>query len=277
MRLDPIPIAPLVRPILVVVLLALSGIVTKAARLRSEAASAWTAYLSATQSRIAHELRAPAGFLALDFDADGAAERRAVRGGAVVVRSIHTLDARGERIEAPSARIHHWRGDVLIPGVSVAELVGQLRRGIVPRQEDVLAFRVLDSGPDRLRVYLRLQRTSLITVVYNTEHVVTFAADGGSRATSTSEATKIAEVSRPNTPEEREIPAGDDHGFLWRLQAYWRYEGVSEGVIAECESIALSRDVPSLARYLVDPLVERTARESMTRTMLALRAQFGKP
>ena len=267
----------IVRAGLAIVLAALSSVAMAAARLHADAASAWSAYLAATQSRIARELRAPLGFLAIDFDADGVAERRAVRSGAVVVRSIHTLDARGERIEAPSARIHHWRGDVLIPGVSVGELVGQLRRGVVPRDEGVLASRVLDSGPDRLRVYLRLQRTSLITVVYNTEHVVAFATDGGSRATSTSEATKIAEVSRPNTPEEREIPAGDDHGFLWRLQAYWRYEGVSEGVIAECESIALSRDVPSLLRYLVDPLVERTARESMSRTMLAMRAQFGKP
>jgi hypothetical protein len=159
----------------------------------------------------------------------------------------------------------------------VEDLVGQLRRGVLPHQEDVLASRVLSNDRDRLRVYLRLQRTSLISVVYDTEHVVTFATIGQFRATSTSEATKIAEVSRPNTPEEREIPAGEDHGFLWRLNAYWRYEGVSEGVIAECESFALSREVPSLLRYLVDPLVERTGRESMMRTMLALRAQFGKP
>jgi len=35
---------------------------------------------------------------------------------------------------------------------------------------------------------------------------------------------------------------GDDRGFLWRLNAYWRYEQVAGGVIAECESITLSRD-----------------------------------
>jgi hypothetical protein len=47
-------------------------------------------------------------------------------------------------------------------------------------------------------------------------------------------------------------------------------------VIAECESISLSRDVPPLVRYFVNPLIESTAEESMTRTLLALRARFAK-
>jgi len=119
-----------------------------------------------------------------------------------------------------------------------------------------------------------LQRKALVTVTYNTEHVVRFARYGARRATSTSTATKIAEVSAPNTTEQRELPIGDDRGFLWRLNAYWRYEDVTGGTIAECESVTLSRDVPALVRYVVDPLVDSTARESMVRTLLALRAHF---
>ncbi len=246
-----------------------------AAHLNPEAAVAWTTYLSATESRIARELRSPRAFLAIDFERDAATERRAVLDGAVVVQKVETLDARGEKIDAPFARIHHWRGDVMIPGVAVAQLVAQLENGALPKQEDVVQSSVLERGPDRLKVYLRLRRKMLVTVVYNTEHVVTFAHYGSSRATSTSAATKIAEVSDPNTPEERELSAGEDRGFLWRLSAYWRYEDVPGGVIAECESVGLSREVPSVARYFMNPIIESTAKESMTRTLLAMRAHFG--
>jgi hypothetical protein len=125
-----------------------------------------------------------------------------------------------------------------------------------------------------MRVSLKLQRKEIVTAVYNTEHIVVFSHAGGLRATSTSTATKIAEIEAINTRQERERPAGDDRGFLWRLNAYWRYEQVANGVIAECESITLSRDIPAVVRFAVRPLVERTARESMARTLASLRTRF---
>jgi hypothetical protein len=234
------------------------------------------AYVSATESRIAHELASPQGFLAMDFVSDAAADRRAALSGAIVVQKTETIDAHDRRMVVPSALVHHWRGDVLIPGVTVARVVSELLTGPPPKQEDVLQSRILERGPDRLKVYLKLQRKRLVTVVYNTEHDVTFARYGHMRATSTSIATRIAELADAGAPEERELPAGDDRGFLWRLNAYWRYEDVPGGVIAECESISLSRDVPVLLRYVVNPLVESTARESMIRTLTTLRAHFAK-
>ena len=264
------------RTALVIVTLSLCTAGTAAAHLHPEMTVAWTAYVSATERRIARELESPRGFLALDYVQDAAAERQAVLGGASVVRKMDTIDSRGGRMAVPSALVHHWRGDVLIPGVTVAALVAQLQAAAPRPQEDVLESRVLDRGPDWMWVRLKLQRKTVITVVYNTEHIVTFDRYGSTRATSMSTATKIAEVSNPDTPEERELPAGGDRGFLWRLNAYWRYEEVNGGVIAECESISLSRDVPSLVRYFVNPLVESTARESMARTLLAIRARFAK-
>lgn len=258
-------------------MLLVSGAGARAARLYPETAVRWKAYVSATEGRIGREMGSPRGFLALDFGRDATAERRAVLGGAVVARKMETIDPRGAKVDVPSAFIHHWRGAVLIPGMTVAELVAKLQSDMPPTgQDDVLQFKVLERGPDRMRVYLKLQRRKFVIVVYNTEHVVTFARYGPARATSASTATKIAEVSDPNTPRERELPVGDDRGFLWRLSAYWRYEDVMGGVIAECESISLSRDVPPLARYLVNPIIESTARESMARTLLALKMRFAK-
>ena len=257
-----------------VAMLWVSAAAASAAHLYPETAAAWTDYVSATESRIKRELGSPHRFLAIDFDPDAAEERRAVLGGAIVVQQVETIDSLGGHMAVPSALVHHWRGDALIPGMTAAQLVARLQTDEPPRQEDVLQARVLERAPNRMRVYLKLQRSQFVTVVYNTEHVVTFARDSPTRATSTSTATRIAEVSLPNTPQERELPVGDDRGFLWRLNAYWRYEDVAGGVIAECESMSLSRDVPSLVRYLVSPLIESTARESMIRTLLALKAHF---
>jgi hypothetical protein len=260
----------------VVLMLFICTIHAAAVRLVPETLAGWTDYVNVTESRIRHELASPSGFLAMDFGRDAAADRRAAVGGTVVVQKMETIDARDRKMAVLSALVHHWRGDVLIPGVTVAQLVSELLTGPPPKQDDVLQSRVLERGPDRLKVYLKLQRKRLVTVVYNTEHAVTFSHHSGTRATSTSIATRIVELSDAGTPEERELPAGDDRGFLWRLNAYWRYEEVPAGVIAECESISLSRDVPALLRYLVNPVIESTARESMMRTLIALRAHFAR-
>ena len=265
--------APVVALSAVMLLASAAGLA--AAHLGPETAAAWTAYVSATEQRIRGELASSRGFLAMDFARDARAGRRAVLGGAVVVQKMETTDANGGTMEVPSALVHHWRGEVLIPGMTVAALVAELQHGTPPtRQEDVLQSTVLERGPDWMRVYLKLQRSKVVTVVYNTEHLVTFAHYGATRATSASKATKIAELSAPNTPQERERPIGDDRGFLWRLNAYWRYEEVAGGVIVECESISLSRDVPAVVSYVVTPLIDRTARESMTRTLMALKTRF---
>jgi hypothetical protein len=246
-----------------------------AARLESASLAGWTAYVHATERRLTRELADGRRFLGIDFDSDAASERAAVLGGQVLVRRLEVPGADGGPIDVPSARVHHWRGAVFVPGVTLADLLAELRRNAPPAgQDDVLVSRVLERGPDRMKVYLKLQRRKIVTVVLDTEHVVTFNTYGLARASTVSVATKIAELENPGTPEERERPQGDDRGFLWKLNAYWRYEQVAGGVIAECESISLSRDAPAVVRYVVEPLIESTAREAMDRTLTSFRMRF---
>jgi len=261
--------------VIVVVTLVGSTAALAAARLQPAAAAAWNVYVRATESRIARELKSPAGFLALDFQSDAAATRRSLAAGDLVVEPMDAPRVDGRPIETPSARVEHWRGAVLIRGVTAARLVDELEHG-PPPSDDILKSAVLERGEDWMVVSLRLQRKTVISVVYDTEHVVTFTRETASRATSTSTATRIVEVADVDTPQEHQLGAGEDKGFLWRLNAYWRYLDVPGGVIAECESITLSRDIPALVRFVVSPLVERTARESMTKTMVAMRARFAR-
>ena len=176
----------------------------------------------------------------------------------------------------PDAMVHHWRGSVFVPRVSLDRVLAHVAdpRVDAPVQEDVIEARVLDRSPGSLRLFLRLQRSQLVTVVYNTEHVVHYTRLGGTRASSRSVATRIAEVAEPSTPRERELRPGEDHGFLWRLNSYWRYEQIATGVLVECESVSLSRTVPAIARSAVRPLIDQVASASMERTLAALRSRF---
>jgi hypothetical protein len=251
-----------------------------AAELRPATLKAWNAYVEASEQRIARELRSAKGFLALDFQpvAQAALERQAVLAGEITVKKMDTVDPAGEKIPVPAGMIHHWRGSVFIPGANLEDVVSRVTNPDLnnTRQEDVLRVSVLERGPDYLRIYLKLQRSKFVTVVYNTEHTVKACRYGKSQASSTSVATKIAELEMPNSDREREKPEGQDRGFLWRLNSYWRYEQAAGGVIVECESISLSRGVPALLELVIRPLIDSTARESMCRTLDSMRGRLAR-
>lgn len=183
----------------------------------------------------------------------------------------------GGAIEVPGGIINHWRGAIFIPNLRLDTLLQRLKNpgNDLLRQEDVVRYRVLSRrGSDELAIYLRLKRTQGLTVVYDTEHDVRYRVIGPGRAVSSSIATRIVEVEDAETPNERCRPAGDDQGFLWRLNSYWRYEQAGGGVLVELESLTLSRDIPSIFKPIVLPIIERVARESMTRTLASLRSRF---
>jgi hypothetical protein len=242
---------------------------------RPDTLAAWATYAAAVNARLSRELRDGPRFLGLDFAPDAGAARRTVESGAVRVQRLDARADSGRVLDVPAAVVQHWRGAILIPGARVDTLLTSLQRDVPDLgQEDVLRAKVLAREPDGLIVALRLRRTRFVTVVFDTEHRVRFMSLGSGRAFSESTATKIAEVEAPGTPQEREFPAGADHGFLWRWNVYWRYEQKGDDVIVECESISLSRAVPFGLGALVGPLIESTARESMERTLVSMRRHF---
>src|SRR3954465_7571233 len=110
--------------------------------------------------------------------------------------------------------------------------------------------------------------------VYDTEYDVEYKRLGTDRAFSNSISTKVAEIENAGTPKERALPEGNDHGYMWRLNSYWRYEQLADGVLVEIESLTLSRALPAIIGPLIRPIVNSTARESMSRTLASVRARF---
>lgn len=170
----------------------------------------------------------------------------------------------GRRIPVPSGTIHEWRGAVLVPSLTVEQLVHALETpGLPPPSDDVLEARVLAKDGPHLRVYLKILRAAIISVTYDTVHDVVFTRHTPVLATSRSVATLIRE------------DGGGDHGFLWRLNSYWRYEQRGDDVMVTLFSLSLSRDVPMIARPVASPIIDGIARESVVRTLDAVE-RFGR-
>jgi len=55
---------------------------------------------------------------------------------------------------------------------------------------------------------------------------------------------------------------------MWRLYTYWRVEEKDGGIYLQNESIALSRTVPFLLAWLVDPLVKSIPRNVITHLLI---------
>ncbi|MDR0310050.1 MAG: hypothetical protein LBJ21_00545 [Acidobacteriota bacterium] len=251
----------------------------KTAELRPETVRAWNDYVASREKQIAAELKSSKGFLAMDFQnqREAAAERRAVLAGEVSVKRMDPAGGKSD-FQIPGGTIHHWRGAVFIPDVSFEFAMHRIRQPELETemQEDVLESRVLERmSPDQYRLFLKLKRTQIITVVYNTEHLVRFAKHGEDKHSSSSVSVKIAEVEQSGGGE-REKPEGNDNGFLWRMNSYWRYQKAPGGILVECETITLSRSIPFLLEGLTRPIINSVAGESMERTLRELRGRMVK-
>jgi hypothetical protein len=233
---------------------------------RRESLDQFEVYIRGTESRIEREVHTPT-FLWASQSRDR--ERRVRSGGVVVEPWI----ARGDS-EIDDALIHDWIGAIFIPGATIDQAVSFLQAYDNHKtfySPEVVESRLLSHDGDEWRVYYRLVKKKIITVTFNTEHAVTYTRLSPTRLHSTSRATRIGEVKNAGTPAERELPAGQDHGFLWRLNTYWRLEEKDGGVFMECQTISLTRSVMTGLGWLINPIIRSFPRESLGRLLSATR------
>ena len=130
---------------------------------------------------------------------------------------------------------------VFLPGGSLRKTL-QLLRDYDRHQDiypEVVDSKLLSSKDDTLRAYLRLVKTRVLTVVLNTEHEVQYREISPNRGFIRSRSTRISEVKNACKPDETQMPVGEDSGFLWRLNAYWRL-GVC--AVEHCRGLPLDYD-----------------------------------
>ena len=247
------------------------------ADLSPKTVEAFERYARLTEARINGEVSEAEKFLYVD---GLPAERRsqvlaALKRGEIFMERLQTLDASGHKIEAPEAIIHHWLGEVFVPRANLQQtiaLVQDYNRHQDIYKPEVVRSRLLTHQGNDFTIYYRLRKKKVITVTLNTNHDVHYFPLDSTRWYSRSYSTRIAEVADADTPNEREKPIGHDGGFLWRINSYWKFEEKGGGVYIECESISLTRDIPTGLGWLIRPFVTSIPKESLEMTMGSTRA-----
>jgi hypothetical protein len=210
------------------------------------------------------------------IDGDSAAQRQArdvARTGGLVMERIQVRSG-GLDIDIPGGVVHHWLGTVFVPGATVDRALALLQaydRHADVYKPSIARSRLLARDGDTFRFFLRFYAKKVITVVLNSEHEARFTREDAMRARSRIVSTRIAEVENPDTPEEREKPVGNDGGFLWRLNSYWRVVERDGGVYVQCETLSLTRSIPLGLKWIVGPFVTSIPRELLSFTLVTSR------
>jgi hypothetical protein len=248
----------------------MASLSSRAAELRPEAVAAFNDYVRQAELRIQRELNSGPFLL---IDGLNAAERteklQELNKGEVVVERVRDSAPR-----TPGALLHHWVGLTFVPGGRLPELLRLLQdydRHQDIYQPEVLRSRLLSRRGDDFRIFLRLRKEKVITVILDTEYDVHYRWLDSQRAYSRSYSTRITEVEKAGTPEERQKPGDQQAGFMWRLNTYWRFAERDGGVYVQCEAISLSRSIPSGLGWLIGPFVTSIPRESLEFTLATTR------
>jgi hypothetical protein len=255
-----------------------AGSTVRAATLQPATAAAWNRYLQWADQKVGREIEGTERFRVEDYlpAPEAVSVRNALQKGEIFVGRVSGVIPRNDGFSVPDGEIHHWWGAVLVPDVTLQQIVRFLQdydhHG--GRFADVEQSRVLSTNGRDFRVFMRVRRsTALVSASYNAEEDCLWRALGPKRAYSRSNATRIAEIADPGSPREREKKPGEDRGFLWRLASWWRLEQTDRGVVVEVESATLSRDIPAIVAFIpgVSSYIRSVAKDSIVSILESVR------
>ena len=249
--------------------------VPQPSELKAGTIEAFDRYLRLTEARNRDELRRTSDLLWIDSLPESRRREAytALQRGEVKMQKLETRD-NGAAIKCPDALIHHWVGAIFIPAANVDDVLRILQdydRHAAYFAPDVERAKTLSRDGDHFRVFLRFRRHKVITAVLNTEHDVHYFRDAAGRAHSRSSAVRIAEVENAGKSDEREKTPGQDSGYLWRMETWWRIEGRDGGVYVQSEAASLTRDIPAGLGWLIGSFINSIPKETLTFTLEATR------
>lgn len=232
-------------------------------------------YQALTEERIARELAPNGAFLYPDSLASAArdAAYASLRQGATRIEQLQSLD-HGAPVPCPLGLIHHWLGVVFIPGATLErtlQLVQDYNRQAEIYAPEVVKSQLLSHTGNDYKILLRLKQQDIITVVLDTEHEVQYTRIDAQRAASRSISTSVREVASAGKSGEHDLAPDTGGGYLWRINTYWRFLQRDGGVYVQCESISLTRDIPTGLGWIIGPFVTSIPRDSLSFTLGAMK------
>jgi hypothetical protein len=179
-------------------------------------------------------------------------------------------------LKVPSGLIHDWIGAVFIPHASPRDAWAVLRD--YSHYKDFYRPAVIDSKTlsasgaptgqtkDRFSMVL-MNKAFFLTTALATDYESRYIRLDERRGYSVTRTIRIQEVEEYGSPAEHALPEGEGRGILWRLFGITRFLERDGGLYIEIEAIALSRDIPASLRWLVEPVVRRVSRTSLSTSL----------
>ena len=250
------------RLLLLSVLIGVSASTIAAAELGEATSRAYAEYVGqATRSFLDRLTQPPGG-----NDADRAA-----------LRAERTIVRPGEEdgiLNVPRGLVHHWRGAIFIPGVTLnqAITVSRTYRDYPKIFRTIIASSVLSDTGDFLQVQFRIRESVAgMTATLDVRSRIRYVRVDARRAYDVSSADEILEVKDAGRPTERHLPEGRDSGYLWRAGTFTRFVEDDGGVYMEMETVGLSRRFPRMLGWLIEPIARRVGRRSVENSLLEFR------
>lgn len=261
--------------LLCAILVSLATQTAAAAELHKNTAAAFDRYVDVSKERMDAELQNGPFLYINGLPEESRSEAYAqLAQGKILVRPAGA-NAGGDPIRIAGGLIHDWIGVVFIPHASLAQVLAVAQDYDAYKdiyKPEVSRSRLLHRDGDNFQVFLQFYKKSLVTVVLNADYEIHYKRLGPDRVVSYSYSTRLAEVENAGQADERELPVDGGHGYLWRLNSYWRLQAKDGGVYVQLESIGLSRGIPTIFAWLVNPLVRSIPRGSLTGLLGATRS-----
>jgi hypothetical protein len=231
-------------------------------KLQPETVSEFEQYVQSIELQLNQRWQGKKNFLELDDDSAG---KQQVLAGEFRIREL----PKGQPISIKDGLIHDWIGAVYIPHTDLARVLGILRdfdrhKKIYPEVAD---SRTISRSGNDVTGYWRLHRKGMVPVVLNVEQDAHYQEVSPGKWICRAYARNISEVDMSLFTRGRKFPPGEGHGYLWRLYAYWSLESFNGGVLGECRTVSLSRDIPEGLAWAVGPYVQKAPSESLLSTL----------
>jgi len=225
---------------------------------------AWESYTELASNRMEQRLTPGQTFLWVDEERDRLAR---VRAGEIVVSPVTPRNSR----RLPSGLIHDWIGAAFIEHATLKDVLEVVRD--YARYKDLYQPMVIDSkaiatGEATDRFSMRLINKSLfLRTAFDVDYETCYVPVDDARGYSISRTTRVQEIEEYGAPDQRMLNDGEGNGFVWRLFSITRYVERDGGVYIELEAIGLSRDIPVSLQWLVEPIVRRVSRGSLSTSL----------
>jgi hypothetical protein len=253
-----------------ILILILAAVLTcPGAELKPAASQAFDGYVRSAEQKMDATLRS-GKFLSIDQAGDREGAYRQLRSGDVIISS-----ASEKPVPVPDGLIHHWTATAFIPAATLREVLAVVQDyDNLPAyySPEVIRSRMLNHNGDHFTISMRTRKKKVVNATVDADYDVQFHALDPAHVYSRSHSTRVVEVENAGEPGEHVLPAGNGHGFLWRMNSYWRFEQVPDGVYVQCEALSLTRDVPTGLGWLIGPFITKIPEESLTFTLEATRA-----